>query len=876
MTEPNFYDCIDTTLFKQIKDFFIIQKQTKSLEHSAFNFLVYICDFLVDKQSFIIKRNVRISSSEDNKNRKFEKKLRKEFNQKFKNFKLEDDKITLCIGDTQSGKSFLMIPLAFLILSLGYSVVLVCLNNNLKEQMETRIVGYARELLHYLESKGVALTAYQKKMFSEPMFFDSIYFKKNEDIYKKELDDALYNAQPRIILTLKHFKHVEILNNIIRENEDNQRARAEAIGTAHEEVLTLPKFCLILDEYQVTGVIKDDADENDDVKYDARLKMLRNYCLKEIGFTATANDVYFNMKIPVKNICLLPTKPEYRGSAMMVSITENTKPFEFVAEVEERRRQGLNVNVKNVEQIVQYVKHVKKTKIVDVDELYTEVIQPQEPIVRVYKNRSNEIVSDNLPTISLLINEREKSSQQTQVINLLNKNKNIHTFGVIVFTGESITLIEQNLFKDVIVKRENGIVVKLNKRNGIYGKFDAKDEFFDKRIVTFNKNIISIQDAIEWFGNFGKEGWRSPVKHVVIIAYDMINCGSSLISHFTGNLNYHLTHIFCFLKNYHQISVIDLLQKIGRMCGNHGDDVGLVLVIFAVLEEQWKKAVNFNEAQKKRILDLQNADRDVDDSDNDNDDDNDNNEEEEQMIGDFLASEPLLHNRLPRNNHKIKAYVNNYNLVQNPRAKSEDKAIRSSIGIDRTAGFYGNNVDHLIAQRNEMRETRKRHFEENPEPENFYPTTTGIARERAVNNMLNNERANRERKEAEEKEEDNDNTNTNGDNMELEEDVDDSQDYRNGNEYIEGVDKKKLRSFLQPSNETLVARMVKCLYAQTEPISVRQFKLAMNYKRSDEQFGKNLKNGCGKHSQYGKLWNSVNSQVELNPIIRNYIDSRRK
>jgi len=71
--------------------------------------------------------------------------------------------------------------------------------------------------------------------------------------------------------------------------------------------------------------------------------------------------------------------------------------------------------------------------------------------------------------------------------------------------------------------------------------------------------------------------------------------------------------------------------------------------------------------------------------------------------------------------------------------------------------------------------------------------------------------------------------------------------------------------------------MIKCLYNQDDEISVADLKELVveeiDYDGTDERFQNNISNGCGIRCVNGKLWNSLNGFIKLNPIVREYLDT---
>lgn len=88
---------------------------------------------------------------------------------------------------------------------------------------------------------------------------------------------------------------------------------------------------------------------------------------------------------------------------------------------------------------------------------------------------------------------------------------------------------------------------------------------------------------------------------------------------------------------------------------------------------------------------------------------------------------------------------------------------------------------------------------------------------------------------------------------------------------IDGVNLIKLNKWI--NDETLVGKMVNCLYEYEESITFEEFKKGIEYEESDKDFRDNIKNGGSLKAKYGKLWNVKNNNISLNNNIREYIDN---
>ena len=87
---------------------------------------------------------------------------------------------------------------------------------------------------------------------------------------------------------------------------------------------------------------------------------------------------------------------------------------------------------------------------------------------------------------------------------------------------------------------------------------------------------------------------------------------------------------------------------------------------------------------------------------------------------------------------------------------------------------------------------------------------------------------------------------------------------------IDGVDLHKLKDWFREDCELLIARMLKFLYKQSKPISIEEFKKGIKYDGKD--FTSNILNGRALKSKYGMVWKVADSMVNLNPKVRSYLN----
>ena len=92
-----------------------------------------------------------------------------------------------------------------------------------------------------------------------------------------------------------------------------------------------------------------------------------------------------------------------------------------------------------------------------------------------------------------------------------------------------------------------------------------------------------------------------------------------------------------------------------------------------------------------------------------------------------------------------------------------------------------------------------------------------------------------------------------------------------------GVKIAKLDRWFDDDCNLVVATMIKCLYKQDGEISVAELKELIveeiEYDGTDEQFQNNIASGCGVRCLNGKMWSSLDDMIELNPVVREYLET---
>ena len=92
-----------------------------------------------------------------------------------------------------------------------------------------------------------------------------------------------------------------------------------------------------------------------------------------------------------------------------------------------------------------------------------------------------------------------------------------------------------------------------------------------------------------------------------------------------------------------------------------------------------------------------------------------------------------------------------------------------------------------------------------------------------------------------------------------------------------GVKIDNLNKWFKKACKSLVATMIKTLYKENKKIDVSVLKdlvvKAIEYQGTDKRFQSNIASGCSIAANYGMLWMKANEKIELNPVVREYLDS---
>lgn len=316
---------------------------------------------------------------------------------------IPSNKTSLITAYCQSGKTFLVIPVALIYLALGMTPVMVVLDKSQAKQLMRRLRTYCKDLKNHLRELG-HFTEDELNVFNDSFLYYDSRVKKSED--DDSLGLALTGEKPRIIIAIKHYQHIERINEMVNE---------------------FSNIVLIADEAQVSCCYKNtDSDTYHDpsVKYDNEFVKLREASNKYIAVSATVQDVIMVDKtLYSDNIVYIPPNDYYTGIA--------------------------NWQFKHIDKEENAVVRI-------LDELSTE-----KPIVR-YDRRHN--VTNEHPIIVLIKTERKKEDHLS-LMKFFISGRLSHTITegdwcVIVEHGECFYLYHSSLVDETVVIEEKESIIK--------------------------------------------------------------------------------------------------------------------------------------------------------------------------------------------------------------------------------------------------------------------------------------------------------------------------------------------------------------------------------------------------------------------------------
>jgi hypothetical protein len=351
------------------------------------------------------------------------------------------DLMTLITSDCQNGKTFLVMAVSLIYISLGFTPVFIVLSKSQVLQLTFRLKTYIRELKTYIVSLNM-FSEEQLDFLSE----NFLYF----DAENKLMDDddrlrlAINSEKPRFVICIKHYQHLERVNKQITDDS---------------------KICLIADEAQVSCCYKDISNiptyHDDSVKYDKEFITLRQKSTKFIAVSATVQDIIMvEENLYSDNIVFIPQSKNYVGISLWNS---------NILDISEDKKDDIIPN-----SALKIITELSKT----------------EPISR--NNYRFDKEDDKHPIIVLLKTERKKERHLSMLENFIKKryNNDINNgnWCFIVEHGDGFYIYHHS-FPNEPMKIENQLsTIK-----------DRKIHYFSSS----GKNVVNITDIFQFIAEIG-------------------------------------------------------------------------------------------------------------------------------------------------------------------------------------------------------------------------------------------------------------------------------------------------------------------------------------------------------------------------------------
>ena len=205
-----------------------------------------------------------------------------------------EDKIALITAYCQSGKTFLIIPMTLIFLSMKYTPIMVVLDRAQVKQLMQRIKSITDGLCKHLK-ENIGFTDDEINIFDKVLYYDSDNPLEDENL---DLNNALNGKQPRIVICIKHFVHIKRINDLMTEKSN---------------------IVLIADEAQSSAAYKHNEDEDGfyhdkRVKYEQEFVKLKDASEKCVCISATAQDlIMVEVNLWSDNIVYIPPNSDYTG-----------------------------------------------------------------------------------------------------------------------------------------------------------------------------------------------------------------------------------------------------------------------------------------------------------------------------------------------------------------------------------------------------------------------------------------------------------------------------------------------------------------------------------------------------------------------------------
>jgi hypothetical protein len=477
----------------------------------------------------------------------------------------------------------------------------------------------------------------------------NIISKSKENKDKSKLKSK--NKYKNIGVCIFHYTHIAYFNELMIDSKT--------------------PFALFIDEAHKLGGYKklsqsglgDDL-HHESIKYEHELALLKEKALELYLITATPQDIIISEPfLTSDNIIKIPKSSEYKGIENWTFKT--IPPKKSLTE----------------EDYVDLAMFEPSISSLSVDKNFINIVHELSSVEPL--KRTNKFGNQDLHPVNILAKFEIRNEYQRYLLECFKKDcvscdeqhQEIIDAGWVVctFNQKGIMLYHNSL--------EKGKISILNKDG-------AKVYYPENGVYTFP--TAEIGQVWQWlYENGGVE--RFP--RILTVAYKSAEEGITFSSTWTGeedtDANWHLTHIFARLGESSPCAYIE--QTMGRLSGNHGDDIKPV--VYCTLKDKEKLlksyALHVYEVEKciqkggkgEKEGEVEGGDEEVEgeiegEKDEGNQGENqgekDVNEPPKIFVADYVKDLEVLKNRFPKNYYAIGAKHIRSNIVSNPKAELED------------------------------------------------------------------------------------------------------------------------------------------------------------------------------------------------------------
>lgn len=466
-----------------------------------------------------------------------------------------DDKlwINLVTAATQSGKTFLMIALSHIYISLGYTPIFIVKDTKQNIQFFSRKITDSKKLQTFLEEEKFSKD--NIALFDKPLYYDSnigLPGSAAEEEFNNNVESALNGSKPRGIVCIHNVKHItRVYNNIKCQS----------------------KFVLFVDEahklgaYKIKGIHSDNT--SNEGAYDMMYLQLKCFASKIFLFTATPQNIYFSEpELFTNGIIHMSDRNTYHGSEMW--------------------------NIK-------LLPPRKEDKDIKIDTIDGHAILPQS-FIDTMADLSDENPSERINKFGIMdchpinmlakfecINERQALilgafSRDVFPVSDIHKKIINANWAVMTFNQFGVRIFHESL-RGETMKIGNNTIIDISK------------------VGVFSFPEAEIGEVWHWMAT---NGGVVRFSRIVTVAYrsaeEGISFSSTWGSTYNDDANWHLTNEYIRLGSGCHSSAAE--QSFGRINGNHGDTLRPTLHCSLADKKKVLKGINLHQEQTRAMCEL--------------------------------------------------------------------------------------------------------------------------------------------------------------------------------------------------------------------------------------------------------------------------------